>query len=103
MGQEKMGNLSQKVSFLSDFSPISYEFQTFFLHFPRIFGTFSHFPISPHFPPFVSISPHFPPFPPIFLHFSIFPIVLYLCGLTPTPVALMWAFFLGGVGYSQRE
>ena len=61
-------------------SPISYKFHAFFLHFPLgIFGIFSHFPISPHFPPYFPISPHFPPFPPIFLYFSIFPIFLYLC------------------------
>ena len=55
-----MGNLSHIVSFFSNFPPISYEFHTFFLHFPLgIFGIFSYFPISPHFPPFFF---HFPPF-----------------------------------------
>ena len=34
MGQGKMGNSSQIVSFFSDFPPISYEFHTFCLHFP---------------------------------------------------------------------
>ena len=55
-----MGKLSQIVSFFSDFPPISYEFHTFFRHFPLgVFGTFSYFPISPHFPPFFHC-PHFP-------------------------------------------
>ena len=60
-----MGNLSQIVSFSSDFSQLFCEFHTFFQHFPLgTFGTFSHFP---HFPPFSPISPHFPTF------FSVFP------------------------------
>ena len=100
MGQAKMGNLSQIVSFFSDFPPISYEFHTFSLHFPLgIFGTFSYFPIPPHFPPFPSIFLHSPPFPPISPHFtpffSIFPCSpffftsvaswLIRLRLTPTP------------------
>ena len=75
-----MGNLSQMVSFFSDFPPLSYEFHTFFLHFPLdIFGIFSHFPIATRFPPFFSIL-FPPPFPPISPHFPISPIFLYLCG-----------------------
>ena len=68
MGQGKMGNWPKLSQFFSNFPPISYEFLTFFLHFPLgTFGSFSHFP-------------NFPPFPPIFLHFSVFLIFLYLCG-----------------------
>ena len=92
MGQGIMGNLSQIVSFFSDFCPISYEFHTCFLHFPLgTFGTFSHFPISPHFPPFPPIFLQFPTFPPIsphfppFFHFPHFPLPLFWLWLTPTP------------------
>ena len=69
-----MGNLSQIVSFFSNFSPISYEFHTFFLHFPLLPMDFWH----------VLPLPHFPPFPPVVLHSPacspILPIFLYLCG-----------------------
>ena len=42
MGLGEMGNLSQIVPFVSDFSPFSYQFHTFVLHFlDCIFGKFS--------------------------------------------------------------
>ena len=78
----EMGSLSQIVPIFSDFSPVSYQFHTFFLHSPQcIIGNLPQFPkfppfppMSPHFPPFPPISPHFPPFPPIPPPFSpIFP------------------------------
>ena len=79
MGLEKMGKLSKIVPSF-DFSPISCQFHTFFMHFPKcIFGNFSQFPIFPHshhfplFPPIFHIFLHFPPFPPISPHFFHFP------------------------------
>ena len=60
MGLRKIRNLSQIVQFFSDYSPISYQFRTSFLHFLKcIFGNLT----IPHFPPFCpqfSIIPIFP-------------------------------------------
>ena len=74
MGLGKMGNLSQIVPFFYDFPPISYQFCTFFVHFPKCtFGNFSQFPISPHFSPFPPIFPHGS-------HFPQFSMALWLVG-----------------------
>ena len=88
MGQGKLGNLSQIITFFSDFPPISYEFHTFFLRFPL--STFGHF--AP-FPPIFSHFPPFPPISPISPLFSISPIFftsaaswLMRLRLTPMPV-----------------
>ena len=65
MGLGKRGKLSKVVTFFSVSPPISCQFHTFFIHFPKCtFGNFPFFCISPHFP-YVS------PFPP---HFSISPV-----------------------------
>ena len=59
-----MGNLSQIVppSPPPDFPPVSYQFHTFFTHFPqRIFANSPPFPIPPP-PPIVPPLFHFPPF-----------------------------------------
>ena len=59
MGKVGLRKMSQIVPFFSDFSPVSYQFRTFFMYFSQgIFGNFPQFPIFPHFPPFF----HFPYF-----------------------------------------
>ena len=69
-GTGKGGRMSKTVPFFSDISPISYQFDPFFIHFPKCnFDNFSQFPVFLHFPPF---PPHFPPFSHIF-HFPHFP------------------------------
>ena len=55
-----IGKLSQRAPFFSDFSPVSNQLRTFFLHFLEyIFDQFSQFP---NFPPFPPIPPILPPF-----------------------------------------
>ena len=77
MALGKIGNLSQIVPFVSNFSPVSHQFRTFFIQFPPcISGNFPQFPISPPFLPPFSI-------PPIFLTSAA--ILLIRLRLTPMP------------------
>ena len=63
---KKWGNWTKIVPFFSDFSPISCQLHTFFIHFPKwILAIFQYYPFS-------SISPHFTPSPPQFSAFPLF-------------------------------